>query len=364
LPVNGRLSGPGIAIRDGFLSAYMNDNDNPDRPAVRIYDTGSNDAADLYRQAIEDGVNFIVGPLSKKNVQSLVENKLTGISTLALNYLPDELLPGASLYQFSLAPEHESAEVARRALTNGFTRGVVLLPDSDWGQRMLQSFGETFEAGGGVVLDFNMYDPKEKDFSGPITDLLNLNSSKHRHRAISAVVGTSLEFEPRRRQDTEFVFLAANAKQGQLLRPQLNYHYANDLPVLSTSAIFNDDSTQNSRDLDGVIFADAPWMISDDPEIRTSRQTLNQFWPGRMKRRSRLYAMGIDAYHLIPLLFGQRQPLDTAWPGMTGMLTMEPGNRIVRTLDIAEIRNGEAVYLPASDADLDSSAVSAEDAAP
>ncbi|NNF15378.1 MAG: ABC transporter substrate-binding protein [Gammaproteobacteria bacterium] len=349
LPLDGRFSSAGIAVRDGFLAAYMDDTDNARRPVLSIYDTTSRDATDVFKEAISDGAQFVVGPLVKSSVEKLVSDNANGAMILALNYLPGDLPAPSHLFQFSLAPEHEAAEAARRALAQDLTRAVALVPDTDWGARVLASFASEYERGGGILIDHQGYNPGEKDFRMPITQLLNLNSSRARHRRVSSLAGEELEFEPRRRQDTQLVFLAANADQGRLLRPQLNFHYANDLPVFATSAIFDNDTTRNRKDLDGIVFADAPWMISDDPLVIADRQLLTQYWPNRMKRSARLYAMGIDAYQLIPLLFAQRRPLETSWPGMTGVLSLEPGNRITRGLEAAQIKNGTLHYLPPLD---------------
>ncbi len=346
LPLSGRLGGPGTAIRDGFIAAYLNDASNPSRPDVQIYDTATLSAVDAYELAIKNGAEFVVGPLSKSNVNSLIEKRAVSTTTLALNYLGDDVQVPINFFQFSLSPEHESAAIARHALSEGMTLSVALVPQTSLGDRLLASFTAAFEAGGGKMIDAGRYNPADKDFGMPITNLLNLNSSRARHQQLSAVVGETLEFEPRRRQDAQFIFLVAGAKEGRLIRPQLNYHYANDLPVYSTAAIFENDPSLNRKDLEGVTFADAPWIISPEPEIVDQRTTLSRAWPQRIKRRGRLYAMGMDAYSLLPELHGQRQVLVEGLNGLTGRLKLEPGNRITRDLDIATISRGAAQYVP------------------
>lgn len=346
LPVSGRLAAPGSAIRDGFIAAYLDDVENTTRPQVTVYDTANVDATALYKQAVKEGADFVVGPLSKRNVQGLIENKAVATTTLALNYLSESTNAPANFFQFSLAPEHESLTVARRALQDGMTRSIALIPETELGDRLLLSFTTAFENGGGKVIDVQRYNPAEKDFGAPITNLLNLNSSKSRHQIMSTVAGVPLEFEPRRRQDAQFVFLVAAVNQGRLLRPQLNYHYANDLPVMSTSAIFEDDPARNRNDLEGVMFADTPWIIAEDEVVAAKRGALQRAWPNRTKQRGRLFAMGMDAYALMPHLHAQQSPLANGYSGLTGHLTMEFGNRVNRELDIGIVENGSANPLP------------------
>ncbi len=346
LPLSGRLGGPGVAIRDGFIAAYLNDASNPSRPEVNIYDTSALSATDAYQLATKNGAEFVVGPLSKYNVNSLIEKRAVSTTTLALNYLGDGVQVPVNFFQFSLSPEHESAAIARHALSEGMTRSVALVPETLLGERLLASFTAAFEAGGGKMIDAGRYNPANTDFAIPITNLLNLNSSRARHQQLSAVVGQKLEFEPRRRQDAQLIFLVAGAKEGRLVRPQLNYHYANDLPVYSTASIYEDDANLNRKDLEGVTFADAPWIISPEPQIVNQRTILSRAWPQRIKRRGRLYAMGMDAYALLPELHGQHQVLAEGLNGLTGRLMLEPGNRITRDLDIATISRGSAQYVP------------------
>ncbi|MFK8030262.1 MAG: penicillin-binding protein activator [Gammaproteobacteria bacterium] len=346
LPLTGRFGGPGVAIRDGFISAYLNDAGNESRPQVQIYDTSAMPAVDAYKQAIDNGADFIVGPLSKSNVNSLIESRTVSTTTLALNYLGEGTAVPVNFFQFSLSPEHESAAIARHALSEGMMLSVAMVPETSMGERLLASFAAEFEAGGGKMIDAGRYNPAEKDFAMPITNLLNLNSSKARHQQLSAVVGEKLEFEPRRRQDAQFIFLVAGAKEGRLIRPQLNYHYANDLPVLSTSSIYENDVSRNRKDLDGVTFADTPWVVSANQDIINQRTALSNAWPQRIKRFGRLYAMGMDAYGLLPELHGKQQVLTEGYDGLTGRLALAPGNRVTRDLDIATISGGAAQYVP------------------
>ncbi|MEM7083659.1 MAG: penicillin-binding protein activator [Pseudomonadota bacterium] len=349
LPMSGRFSGPAMAIRDGFIAAYLSDNDNAQRPQVQLFDTASVPVVEAYETAIRNGAEFVVGPLSKRNVGALIENNAVATTTLALNYLDEGQSVPINFFQFSLAPEHESAAIARHALAEGIMRSVALVPDSALGERLLNSFALAYEAGGGQLLDAGRYTPTDKDFAAPITNLLNLNSSRARHQELSAIVGERLEFEPRRREDAQSIFLVASARQGRLLRPQLNYHYANDLPVISTASIFEDDPNLNRKDLEGVTFADTPWIVSTDDTIVDQREALTRAWPERVKRFGRLYAMGMDAYALLSELHGQQVALNAGFPGLTGRLSLAPGNRITRDLDIAVIRRGRAEYVPPLD---------------
>ncbi|MGH8431765.1 MAG: penicillin-binding protein activator, partial [Solimonas sp.] len=178
------------------------------------------------------------------------------------------------------------------------------------------------------------------DYTPEIQQVLRLSDSRERHARLSSTLGVKLEFEPRRRGDVEFIFVAAQASHSRLIRPQLRFHYAGDIPTYSTSDAFEPDETANV-DLDGIIFPDMPWMIASDSVSGELRESVGQAWPARANRRGRLYAFGYDAYRLIPTLRNRLQGERRLVPGMTGRLSIEADGRIYRDLDWAQIRDGK-----------------------
>jgi outer membrane PBP1 activator LpoA protein len=135
--------------------------------------------------------------------------------------------------------------------------------------------------------------------------------------------------------------VGAQPLQGRLVRPALQFHRAGDLPVYSTSDIFEPDAQANS-DLEGVIFPDMPWVISPDAVSTQLRDALMRYWPVRARGRGRLYAFGFDAYRLIPLLKAGKIGSEHAIPGMTGLLSIDDRGRVHRQLDWARVTNGVA----------------------
>jgi len=129
-----------------------------------------------------------------------------------------------------------------------------------------------------------------------------------------------------------------------LIVPQLKFHYADDVPVYSTSDSFEPDPTANN-DLDGMFLPDMPWMISADPVTSQIRDSVRAAWPARTARRDRLYAFGFDAYRLVAALQSRSFSDSGTISGVTGKLRLDEHNRIRRELDWAQIRNGEPAPL-------------------
>lgn len=343
LPLSGREQAFGEAVRDGFLAAYMESPGKDLLPVVRIYDTREGGAPARYREAITDGADMVIGPLLKPEVTELMGHAGGEVPLLALNQVSAPGFRPPAFYQFALDPEDEARQVARRALAEGHYRAVALVPANGWGTRLLEGFEQELTRNGGELLSVGSYDPAEKDYSATITRALHLDQSKARLRRLADVLGKTPEFEPRRREDLEFIFLAAQPEQGRLLRPQLKFHYAANVPVYSPSAIYQDDSMAN-KDLDGLQFADMPWSLHRTGEHDSLRPKVARSLAQRQENQPRLVAMGIDAFRLMPWLYNG-QPVE-GMEGATGRLEVSADGVVRRELEWARFSNGRIRLLP------------------
>jgi outer membrane PBP1 activator LpoA protein len=336
LPLSGRAEAFGVAVRDGFIAAYLQQN-AASRPRLKIYDVAAESVASAYSRAIADGAGFVVGPLYKDEVAAVAP--VTGGRTpvLALNFLGETVVPPRNFYQFALLPEDEARMVARRAVADGRLNGVAIVPSGEWGTRVAAAFAEELKSLGGSVLDSGRYDPAQVDFSDVIKTVMQLKATK-------VEKGEKPE-PPTHRSDAAFIFVAAStAGTARLILPQLKYNYSGDVPVYSTSDSFEPDSNANS-DIDGMLFPDMPWMISNDPVTAQIRDSVRAAWPARTARRDRLYAFGFDAYRLVPGLRSSNPAALSDVAGVTGKLHLDQQNKIRRDLDWAQIRGGAPFVL-------------------
>lgn len=346
LPLSGNNAAAGKAIQNGFFGAYFAAAaELQTEQRIRIYDVAdSGGASAAYARAVREGAEFVVGPLIRRNVAELAGESLMPVPVLALNYAPDNVAAPPGFYQFALAPEDEAAAAAQRAIADGSERAVALYPDNAWGRRVASSFSNEFESNGGILLDHRSYEPTSQDFSVEIEGLMALSQSVQRYRRLRANIGgQALQFDPRRRQDVDMVFLAADAKAGRLIKSQLKFHYSGDLPVYSTSFIYSMDG-RSDTDLEGVMFADTPWIVSPPAWIADYPQIYDEFWPSE-KRLARLHAMGYDAYHLVAGLYAARSGPMEEISGATGRLYLAADGRIHRRLAWAQFDGGRPVAL-------------------
>ena len=92
-------------------------------------------------------------------------------------------------------------------------------------------------------------------------------------------------------------------------------------------------------DLNGIIFGDSPWLLSQDDELKATAQML---FPQSSAQNLRLQAFGIDAFRLYPRIRQLESGASNAFSGATGVLSLDPDNRIIRQLDWARMDQGLA----------------------
>lgn len=346
LPMSGPYAKSAEAIRDGFLAAHFQRPTQDYQPVIQTYDTSNTaDIANIYTQAVKDGAQFIVGPLEKDAISALRQSNVVTVPTLALNYSDNNDVAPADLYQFGLAPEDEARMAAERAWLDGHQRALAILPEGEWGNRIFNAFAENWQQLGGKVVATQTYPANTDDLSGPLRQLLNIDASDNRAKNLRSTLQTSIKFEAWRRHDADFIFMAAFPRQARQIPPQLKFLYAGDLPIYTTSHAFEGRPDQaKDRDLDGVMFTDMPWLLT--PQQFPLRDNIRQAWPETADQYARLYALGVDAYHLIPYLDSLHNSPYEEFPGATGRLTMDKNNRIRRTVLWARFVGGLPRLLP------------------
>lgn len=314
-----------------------------ERPSVRVYDTSEISATEAVTSAMREGANLIVGPLIRDEVTAVADLAIPRPPVLALNFLPPERVAPEAFYQFALSPEDEAREVARRMVAEGRHRGIALVPEGDWGTRVLAAFEQELTANGGLLIGKAAFDPTHTDYADEITQVLRISDSDSRHRRLESILGSKLQFEPRRRGDIEFIFAASQANVARQLCPQLRFHYAGDIPTYATSDAFEPDPAAN-EDLRSLMFPDMPWMLGGEP-ADSVRAATRDAWPTGGPHRNRLFAFGYDAYRLAMNLHGGHAVAFTL-DGLTGRLTLDANHKVQRQLAWAQLQKGQPRLLP------------------
>ena len=348
LPLSGKLATVAAMVRDGVLAAY---NDMPGehrRPVMKVYDVSGDPASilDSYRKAVSDGAELVIGPLRKESVRILASREQLPVPVLALNYADTDALFNPSLYEFGLSPEDDAREVARRAWHDGYRRAIALIPQGGWGERVYAAYLEQWQQLGGQLLDMQRYNPDEPDHGQDIRAALALDRSEARHQQLERLLDREIAFEPRRRRDIDYIFVLATPVQGRLIRPQLDFYRAVNVPVYATSHIYTGHPDKApDADMNGLIFCDIPWLLDNNVRRGHMQRLENTARLESAALHSRFYALGIDAWHLIPYIDQSGSNDREAYQGVTGELTLDSRQRIHRRLRWARFQNGLPVPL-------------------
>ena len=328
LPLSGPLSGPGNAIKDGFMAGY---DARPARGAlnVSVYDTNAGSVASLYERALSEGADYVVGPLSKADV-TVVAAMNHPVPTLLLNDLEGHTKNNA--WQFGLSPGNEARQVAAKARKRGLTHALVIAPMGPWGADVVNAFTDQWQASGGDIVDTLSYGPHD-DMNASIRNFLHVSDSEARGKQMQHVLGHNIESTPSRRQDFDVIFLLAYPSKARQIMPLLNYYYAGNVPVYATSSVYSGSAnSMKDRDLDGIIFCDMPWVFNHQMGTRN--------WPEQFNSYNRLYALGMDSFSLSNQLNQLILFPALGISDKSGVLYLSGNQQIARILAFGQFRQG------------------------
>lgn len=342
LPMQGKYGKQGKAIRDGFMAAYFQNGSKLNRKMnIKVYDTAlGDDVTALYRKAVNDGNNFIIGPLQKDKVAELASVSDNQIPSVTLNYI-DQGMP-EQFYQYGLSPKDEAQQVAIKAIKDGRKHALIIAPEGAWGESVAQNFKQLYQALDGQVVD-SLYYNRKTQFGPAIKQLLQIQNSQARKSALQAVLRDRVKFTPQRRQDFDMIFLLAQPKQARQIKPLLDYYYAGDLPVYATSQIYPGSvNSKRDRDINGIIFCDMPWVLHHNARVKQRYDLIASLWPHSSHTYPRLYALGIDAFDIATHFKNLTLFREFGLKGTTGTLLLDDSQRINRELLWLTVEKGKA----------------------
>lgn len=338
LPLQGAHAKAAQAVRDGFLAAYYAHKEERNKPKIQIYDTNGQNLGALYEQVVAEGADFIVGPLTKEEVDAISSSTNPKVPILALNN-SNRISSQDNILQFSLSPELESQAVARKAWHDGHRNALVIIPKSAWGKRMYTAFEKYWQGMGGKIISVEEIGT-QADLNVGIKRLLAIDASEARAQKLKHM-GFKFAFDPRRRQDVDMVFIATNAALARQVKPVLNFYFAGNLPAYASSSIYSGKSQPTlDQDLNGIQFCDMPWILDKSIDGLNTSKDIAELGANDFDQYSRLYALGLDAYKVALQIEQLTMMPNLGISGMTGMLTLDRQQYIDRKLMWASFKKG------------------------
>lgn len=335
LPQGGSLGNAAQAVRDGFIAGYYQETRG--RPDVRVYATGDSpeSALDAYRNALRDGAQAIVGPLGREDVAAIFEADREGaVPLLALNRGGATPPPPGSM-SFALAPEDEGIAAANRIAERGGLRVLAVRGDDEYGQRAIAALARRLEQRGGQVVATVQLPEGSPNYGPAIGSAIAQIGA----RAVAAEGDTRIE-QNRVQVDADAIFFAGRAEQARLLVPQLRVAGIYDLPIYATSQITaGAGNARLDRELDGIEFTEAPWLIVEHLPGQPRRDALATLETTR-GGGARLFAFGLDAFRLIGYFEHLARDPQAAISGATGQLRFDGFGQVLRTPGWARFQGG------------------------
>ena len=327
VPVTGNYGPAGEAVRDGFLAAYLHAGGNSQR--VAIYDTNAMSVRAAYDLARQQGAEVIVGPLQREAVAAFAALSPT-LPAIVLNHLDAGTPTADTMVQFSLAIEDQASAIADALAEEEIERIVLFDSPARWSVRARARLEDDLDSVKAV--GFGTFHRL-----GEITEIvgkaLHIGESQTRYQEIETLLGRTLEFAPRRRDDVDAVVALIDADEFLSLLPALDFHFAGEVPVFapSTATLGNVDLSR----LEGVRICAMPWTL----DAGTIGESVNDAFPASRGSYASLFALGVDGFRLanqLDRLTVRREVV----PGSTGVLSLGEDGRIRRSLVWAQVIGG------------------------
>lgn len=301
VPLTGPLASAGRAVRDGFLSAHFAAGASLH---LDVLDSGltPESAVEAYVDAVTRGAQRIVGPLPRDQVAAVLAQPQLPVQVLALNAGENDAPPPAGSHVFGLAPEEEGAAIAQRLRERNLRAPLLILNHEDWSQRAAQA----------------------------LTSHLELDDAKPAARIeLPAGVDFSSVLDGVAAHTFDSVVMALRPQQARLLLALWRERGLAVHPWLATSHIYSGSPNRNlDHDLEGVEFSDAPWLADLSAGLPARAALKREL--ASADAAPRLFALGLDAYRLVPYLDSLRLHPDTYLDGANGQLTVDSAGRVRR----------------------------------
>ena len=306
------MSGEGQILGKTILSGFNDAKGNSSIP-VKIFDSSTTPISEIIAQAKQAGINALVGPLLKQNVDAIVANPavVQGMDVLTLNTTPNAQAINQLCY-YGLSPEDEAESAATKMWNDGVRNPVVAMPQNELGQRVGNAFNVRWQK-------------------------LTSTDANIRYYNLAADVPY---FFQENGADANALYVVANPDELAEIKGYLTNNNAANVKIYASS---RSNAATNSADyaaqMNGVQFSDIPFFkeSSGTQYKKVAGST------GCEYQLMRLYAMGSDAWLLINHFNELRQVPGYRLNGLTGILSAGPNCNVERDMTWFQYQNANAV---------------------
>lgn len=258
LPLTGRFAANvGEPARLGILAALQ---DRNSKLKVTFYDTNRMTMEEISSALIQNGTNFIIGPILKPEVDALLSTNIK-LPSIVFN---QPSTARDNLFYFDLGPDYEGTLAARKISNDRHSHPVVIAPESTRGQRAVAGFISTWES--------------NNSYAATVCRYNDLNS-----------IPSDLTTCPVNTADAIYM----NAAPVEVIKAKESL--PNDTPLYLTDRSFTGVNLSSSEvALTGAFMGDMPWLLTDS-ELK---QDLMATLPQADSQVQRIFATAYDSINL------------------------------------------------------------------
>ncbi|NRA42562.1 MAG: penicillin-binding protein activator [Pseudomonadales bacterium] len=337
LPLDGKYAAVGQAIRDGIMANFYG---NPYKPSISFYSANPNDNfLSIYQSVVDQGADWIIGPLLKEQVNALYQFDKLPVPTLALNKTDTAGIPPLGLIEFSLSKQDDIRAIVKLMKKHHVKRVITLAEQASWSEQNTAYFRQLGAQQQMQVLGSYFFE-NQTDQADTVKQALNIDQSNKRIQKVKWLLGSDIETEARRRQDIDGILMLSKPSASASIRPLLAFYYASNVGMYATSSIYRGypDKTIDN-DLRGIIFTDMPIAIGDNQAIPENYQ---------QSPLLRMFGFGQDALSIAERYVILSEQKNGQIQGYTGVLHLKDMH-IERDMEYAYFRSG---FVQALNSDL------------
>lgn len=353
LPLSGQFKALGQAVQQGILAAQFQRKPSAnsaslatsqDRDAaLQLTFIDSQQDASFIIQALQDAqVDFVIGPLLRDDVDKLQQHADWRWPTLFLNSKPQTAALQPDQFFFALSMEDEAKQMVRFFSQKQHQHPVLIYAENPVAKRMAEQFKTDWQRLHNKNAEIYSY--RNKDELQPlIANFLETSASTQRVAQMTKWAGRPVKAEPHSRLDVDAIYLIADPAQTRMFKPFIDVTVSPTAPALpiyvsSRSHSLSVDRT-DIRDLNGITMTEVPWLVPGQADSQL-RQEFDKLYPDQDETLQRLFAMGVDALHMVGRLKQQQHVPALSYHGLTGRLTLDAMQQIQRQLTLAQYRQG------------------------
>lgn len=317
----GQQSLRGVRLAVDSLDTYAN-------VTLQVEDTGEDSIQCVRAYEHLMKADVIIGPLLSRCAQDISKDSRGDVPLISLSNRIQTAVNMPQMFLHSLSLQMQAKFMAQYALSQGHQRMVVIQMDSLSAQHEAEMFKQSFELGGGLVMDQITLSAMAIDYRGQLASL-----------------GVQ-------RNSYDAIYLAVSGKMMSLLGGQMAIVGVSGIPYYGSSR-WQDGHLLGDRGryLSQAYFSDISFPIGDSPELASVLFLYHQIWPE--EKPEKLLALAYDSTMIAvmvaarlglrgeALMSGLQDP--AGFDGLTGHVTFNREGIGEKSFEVFHIQGAEVV---------------------